>query len=111
MEAMMILVPEAYRGQPAMENRQEVLDFYKYWEANQEAWDGPALLVWSDGKKVRVTSPAYLYMSDGKKVIVIVMPTCKWVLKHMSLCSAPPLGTRAYGIVLCTTVTHCTPWS
>jgi glutamate synthase (ferredoxin) len=53
MEALMVMVPEAYRGQPALDDRQEVVDFYQYWEAQQEAWDGPALLVWSDGKKVR----------------------------------------------------------
>jgi hypothetical protein len=30
-----------------------VVDFYEYWEGLQEGWDGPALLVFSDGKKVR----------------------------------------------------------
>ena len=30
----------------------QVADFYRFWEGQQEAWDGPALLVWSDGKHV-----------------------------------------------------------
>jgi glutamate synthase (ferredoxin) len=59
MEALMVMVPEAYRGQPALDDRQEVVDFYQYWEAQQEAWDGPALLVWSDGKKVSHTSTCF----------------------------------------------------
>lgn len=32
--------------------RSQIRDFYLYWEGLQEAWDGPALLVWSDGKRV-----------------------------------------------------------
>ena len=52
-EALMILVPEAYRNHPdLMRDYPEVTDFYKYWEGMQEGWDGPALLVFSDGKKV-----------------------------------------------------------
>ena len=52
-EALMILVPEAYRNHPDLvKNYPEVTDFYEYWEGMQEGWDGPALLVFSDGKKV-----------------------------------------------------------
>lgn len=51
-EALMILVPEAYSCRPKLRNRQEVLSFYKYYESMQEAWDGPALLVFSDGNVV-----------------------------------------------------------
>lgn len=29
-----------------------MVDFYEYYEGLQEGWDGPALLVFSDGKKV-----------------------------------------------------------
>jgi glutamate synthase (ferredoxin) len=64
MEALMVMVPEAYRGQPALDDRQEVVDFYQYWEAQQEAWDGPALLVWSDGKKAsHISNIKHTYMS------------------------------------------------
>lgn len=52
-EALMILVPEAYRNHPDLvKNYPEVTNFYEYWEGMQEGWDGPALLVFSDGKKV-----------------------------------------------------------
>jgi glutamate synthase (ferredoxin) len=51
-ESLMIMVPEAYKSQPELEARPEVTAFYEFWEGHQEAWDGPALLVWSDGKKV-----------------------------------------------------------
>jgi glutamate synthase (ferredoxin) len=52
MEALMMLVPEAYKNQPALLDKPEVTAFYDYYSGLQEAWDGPALLVWSDGKKI-----------------------------------------------------------
>ena len=30
----------------------QVIDFYEYYEGMQEGWDGPALLVFSDGNKI-----------------------------------------------------------
>ncbi len=52
LEAAMILVPEAYQNQPALKDYPEIVDFYEYYSGLQEAWDGPALLVFSDGKVV-----------------------------------------------------------
>ena len=52
LEAMMILVPEAYENQPDLSDRQAIVDFYEYYSGLQEAWDGPALLAFSDGKIV-----------------------------------------------------------
>jgi glutamate synthase (ferredoxin) len=51
-EAAMILVPEAYQNQPDLKNHPEITDFYEYYSGLQEPWDGPALLVFSDGKTV-----------------------------------------------------------
>lgn len=51
-EALMMLVPEAYRNQPALADHPEIVDFYEYYSGLQEAWDGPALLAFSDGKVV-----------------------------------------------------------
>jgi len=52
-ESLMLLVPEAYRNHPElMKEYPEVVDFYEYYEGLQEGWDGPALLVFSDGKKI-----------------------------------------------------------
>ncbi|MDJ1170816.1 glutamate synthase-related protein [Roseofilum sp. BLCC_M154] len=52
MEALMILVPEAFHNQPALDDHQEIIDFYEYYAGIQEPWDGPALLVFSDGRYV-----------------------------------------------------------
>jgi glutamate synthase (ferredoxin) len=48
--ALMQLMPEAYRHQPALHEHPEIVDFYDYYSALQEPWDGPALIVYSDGK-------------------------------------------------------------
>ena len=51
--ALMALVPEAYRNHPDLvRNYPEVEAFYEYYEGLQEGWDGPALLVFSDGARV-----------------------------------------------------------
>lgn len=55
LEALMIMVPEAYNNQPDLRNYPEIVDFYEYYSGMQEAWDGPALLVFSDGLKVGAT--------------------------------------------------------
>jgi glutamate synthase (ferredoxin) len=55
MEALMIMVPEAYKNQPDLLEHPEIVDFYEYYSGMQEAWDGPALLVFSDGKRVGAT--------------------------------------------------------
>ncbi|ELR96225.1 glutamate synthase family protein [Gloeocapsa sp. PCC 73106] len=55
LEAAMILVPEAYHNQPGLDKYPEIADFYDYYSGLQEPWDGPALLVFSDGKLVGAT--------------------------------------------------------
>ena len=55
LEALMIMVPEAYQNQPSLRDHPEIIDFYEYYSGLQEAWDGPALLVFSDGRKVGAT--------------------------------------------------------
>nr|QCI08974.1 glutamate synthase [Inkyuleea mariana] len=54
-EALMILIPEAYKNQPALNKFPEIIDFYEYYNNLQEPWDGPALVVFSDGKTVGAT--------------------------------------------------------
>ena len=75
-EATMILVPEAYQNQPSLEQYPEIVDFYEYHSGQQEPWDGPALLVYSDGKTVGATldrnglRPArYTITKDGYVVV------------------------------------------
>lgn len=50
--ALMSLVPTAYENEPALANNPEIVDFYKFHGGLLEAWDGPALLVFSDGKSI-----------------------------------------------------------
>lgn len=76
LEALMLMVPEAYMNQPELEAYPEVVDFYEYYSALQEAWDGPALLAFSDGKIVGAAldrnglRPArYLLTKDGFVVV------------------------------------------
>ncbi len=52
LEALMVLVPEAYASQPDLRDRPEIINFYEYFSGLQEPWDGPALLSFSDGKIV-----------------------------------------------------------
>ncbi len=76
LEAIMILVPEAYENQPDLSDRQAIVDFYEYYSGLQEAWDGPALLAFSDGKIVGAAldrnglRPArYMITSDGLVIV------------------------------------------
>ncbi len=76
MEALMITVPEAYKNQPDLENHPEITNFYEYYSGLQEPWDGPALLVFSDGKTVGATldrnglRPArYCITKDGLVIV------------------------------------------
>ena len=54
-EALMILIPEAYENQPILQQYPEIVNFYNYYAALQEAWDGPALVVFTDGKILGAT--------------------------------------------------------
>jgi glutamate synthase (ferredoxin) len=54
-EALMMMVPEAYKNQPELLEHPEIVDFYEYYSGIQEPWDGPALLVFCDGKWVGAT--------------------------------------------------------
>jgi glutamate synthase (ferredoxin) len=76
LEALTIMVPEAYHEQPALEDHHEVIDFYEYYNGLQEPWDGPALLVFTDGCYVGAAldrnglRPArYALMKDGLVVV------------------------------------------
>ena len=71
-ESLMILIPEAYGNQPILKFSSEIVDFYDYYGNLQEPWDGPALIVFGDGKTVGANldrnglRPArYLITNDG----------------------------------------------
>ncbi|MEM9979267.1 MAG: glutamate synthase central domain-containing protein, partial [Cyanobacteria bacterium P01_D01_bin.2] len=54
-QTLMMMVPEAYLNQPDLLDYPEITDFYDYYSGVQEPWDGPALIVFSDGKQVGAT--------------------------------------------------------
>ena len=68
--AMMMLIPEAWAGNPLMdENRRS---FYEYHAALMEPWDGPAAIAFTNGRQIGATldrnglRPArYLVSNDG----------------------------------------------
>ncbi len=71
-ESLLTLVPEAFRDQPELADKPEITAFYEYSACTQEPWDGPALLVFADGRSVGATldrnglRPArYCITSDG----------------------------------------------
>ncbi len=53
--ALMKLIPEAYENETYLKNHPEILHFYEYFASIQEPWDGPALIVYSDGKTLGAT--------------------------------------------------------
>ena len=68
--AMMMLVPEAWSGNPLMDKERKA--FYEYHAALMEPWDGPAAVAFTDGKMIGATldrnglRPArYLMTDDG----------------------------------------------
>jgi glutamate synthase (NADPH/NADH) large chain len=76
--AMMMLIPEAWAGNPLMgEDRRA---FYEYHAALMEPWDGPAAVAFTDGRQIGATldrnglRPArYLVTDDGLVVMASEM--------------------------------------
>ena len=80
--AMMMLIPEAWSGNPLMNNQRKA--FYEYHAALMEPWDGPAAVAFTDGQMIGATldrnglRPArYLMTDDG----VVMMASEMGVLK------------------------------
>ena len=68
--AMMMLIPEAWAGNPLMDEDRRA--FYEYHAALMEPWDGPAAIAFTDGRLIGATldrnglRPArYLVTDDG----------------------------------------------
>jgi len=79
----MIMVPEAYKNQPELKDKQEITDFYDYYSGLQEAWDGPALLVFSDGKKVHPhSSPAVGFGVEVCRFLNLTTASCAPLQTH-----------------------------
>ena len=89
--AMMMLIPEAWTGNPLMDEERRA--FYEYHAALMEPWDGPAAMAFTDGRQIGATldrnglRPArYLVTDDGlvlmaSEVGVLPIPEDKIVTK------------------------------
>ena len=76
--AMMMLIPEAWAGNPLMDEGRR--SFYEYHAALMEPWDGPAAVAFTDGRQIGATldrnglRPArYLVTDDGLVVMASEM--------------------------------------
>jgi len=72
--AMMIMIPEAWSGNPLMDEERRA--FYEYHAALMEPWDGPAAMAFTDGRQIGATldrnglRPSRYIITDDDKVIV-----------------------------------------
>ena len=72
--AMMMLIPEAWTGNPSMDPDQKA--FYEYYAALMEPWDGPAAIAFTDGLQIGATldrnglRPARYVVTDDDNVIM-----------------------------------------
>jgi len=75
-DSLITLVPEAFRHQPELDRRPDVTAMYEFNAGIQEPWDGPALLVFADGKRVGATldrnglRPARFCITDDGFVVM-----------------------------------------
>ncbi|VAW75086.1 Glutamate synthase [NADPH] large chain, partial [hydrothermal vent metagenome] len=90
-QAMMMLIPEAWAGNPLMDDQRKA--FYEYHAALMEPWDGPAAVAFTDGRQIGATldrnglRPARYLITDDDLVVmasemgVLPIPSSKIVKK------------------------------
>lgn len=72
--AVMMLIPEAWAGNPLMDAKRRA--FYEYHAALMEPWDGPAAVAFTDGRQIGATldrnglRPARFLVSDDDIVVM-----------------------------------------
>jgi glutamate synthase (NADPH/NADH) large chain len=72
--AMMLLIPEAWAGNPLMDEKLRA--FYEYHSALMEPWDGPAAVAFTDGRQIGATldrnglRPARYLITDDDYVVM-----------------------------------------
>src|SRR5215469_13516915 len=72
--AIMMLIPEAWAGNPLMDPQRKA--FYEYHAALMEPWDGPAAVAFTDGRQIGATldrnglRPARFVITDQDHVIM-----------------------------------------
>ena len=89
--AMMLMIPEAWAGNPLMDGKRRA--FYEYHAALMEPWDGPAAVAFTDGKFIGATldrnglRPARYFVTDDDLIVmssemgVLDIPQAKIVRK------------------------------
>ncbi|VAX06642.1 Glutamate synthase [NADPH] large chain, partial [hydrothermal vent metagenome] len=72
--AVMMLIPEAWAGNPLMDSDRRA--FYEYYAALMEPWDGPASVAFSDGRQIGATldrnglRPARYFVTDDDRIVM-----------------------------------------
>jgi glutamate synthase (NADPH/NADH) large chain len=72
--AAIMLIPEAWAGNPLMDDERKA--FYEYYAALMEPWDGPAAIVFTDGRQIGGTldrnglRPARWFVTKDGRVIM-----------------------------------------
>src|SRR5712692_1941224 len=86
--AVMMMIPEAWAGNPLMDETRRA--FYEYHAAIMEPWDGPAAIAFTDGRQIGATldrnglRPArYLVTSDDRIVMASEMGVLKIPEEHI----------------------------
>ena len=73
-QAMMMMIPEAWAGNPLMDEDRRA--FYEYHAALMEPWDGPAAMAFTDGRQIGATldrnglRPARFVVTDDDYIIM-----------------------------------------
>src|SRR5215211_2802369 len=72
--AVMMMIPEAWAGNPLMDEERRA--FYEYNAALMEPWDGPAAIAFTDGRQIGATldrnglRPARYFLTRGDRIIM-----------------------------------------
>lgn len=72
--AMMMMIPEAWSGNPTMDTKRRA--FYEYNAALMEPWDGPAAVAFTNGRQIGATldrnglRPARYYVTSDDRVMM-----------------------------------------
>ncbi|NIJ18278.1 glutamate synthase (NADPH/NADH) large chain [Sphingobium vermicomposti] len=72
--AVMMLIPEAWAGNPLMDPKRKA--FYEYFAALMEPWDGPAAIAFTDGRQIGATldrnglRPARFIVTDDDHIVL-----------------------------------------
>jgi glutamate synthase (NADPH/NADH) large chain len=87
--AMMMLIPEAWAGNPLMDEDRRA--FYEYHAALMEPWDGPAAMVFTDGKLIGATldrnglrPSRYMTTHDGHVLLASEMGCLQFAEENIS---------------------------